>query len=75
MPDRFSIRMPNKFNFVFDMAYCMYFMIVLYGAVFPKLYSYLLRQRKTYMEGFNKKKKEWNDESYLIILILLTFNS
>lgn len=56
MPDRFSIRMPNKVNFAFDMAYCMYFMIVLYGAVFPKLYSYLLRQRKTYMEGFNKKK-------------------
>jgi very-long-chain (3R)-3-hydroxyacyl-CoA dehydratase len=58
MPDRLSIRMPNKVNFAFDMTYCMYFMIVLYGAVFPKLYSYLLRQRKAYMEGFNKNKKE-----------------
>ena len=43
MPDRFSIRMHNKANFAFDMTYCMYFMIVLYGAVFPKLYTYLLK--------------------------------
>ena len=67
--------MPNKVNFAFDMTYCMYFMIVMYGAVFPKLYTYLLRQRKAYMEGYNKNKKEWNDDSYLIILKLLTLNS
>ena len=60
MPDQFSIRMPNKFNFAFDTIYFMYLMIVLYGAVFPKIYSYLLRQRRSYMQSFTKSKRDWN---------------
>jgi hypothetical protein len=58
MPDRFSIRMPNKFNFAFDMVYFMYLMIVLYGAIFPKIYGYLLRQRKSYLTNLFKPKKD-----------------
>jgi Protein tyrosine phosphatase-like protein, PTPLA len=48
-PDEYAIRMPNSLNFSFDMAWAMYAMLPLYGAVFPQIYIYLLGQRKHYM--------------------------
>ena len=31
----YSIRMPNAFNFAFDMSYFLYALVPLYGATFP----------------------------------------
>jgi len=33
--DDYSIRMPNAFNFAFDMSYFLYALVPVYGATFP----------------------------------------
>lgn len=57
-PDFYSIRMPNRLNFAFDMVYFMYALIPIYGTVFPQIYTYLLRQRKAYMLSLKEKRNE-----------------
>jgi len=59
-PDKYSIRMPNRFNFAFDMNLFMYVMIPLYGVVFPRIYAYLLKQRKAYMQSLREKRQPQN---------------
>ena len=36
--DLYTVKMPNKFNFMWDTVYFMYFMIPIYGVIFPKIY-------------------------------------
>lgn len=50
-----DITMPNKWNFAFATAKFLYAMIPCYGAVFPQIYKYLLKQRREYMSGLSKK--------------------
>jgi Protein tyrosine phosphatase-like protein, PTPLA len=33
--DDYSVRMPNSWNFAFDMSYFLYALVPLYGATFP----------------------------------------
>jgi very-long-chain (3R)-3-hydroxyacyl-CoA dehydratase len=47
-PKRFSIEMPNDWNFAFDMEYLIKLLPLIYIAGFPMNYLYLLGQRKRY---------------------------
>lgn len=51
---KFSVRMPNKWNFSFDYYYAALVSIAIYVLDFPHLYSYMLGQRK---KALSKTKK------------------
>ena len=55
-PKKYSIEMPNPYNFAFDMEYFMYFGIVCYVLVFPQIYMYLVAQRKNYFRSLGASK-------------------
>jgi very-long-chain (3R)-3-hydroxyacyl-CoA dehydratase len=49
--DDYSIRMPNAANFAFDIRYFLYSLLPIYGVGFPRVYTYLLRQRRSYLQA------------------------
>ena len=57
IPDAYSIKMPNRFNFAFNVPYFMYLMLPTYAVVFPRIYTYLLKQRRQYLASTQKKKR------------------
>lgn len=57
IPDTYSIRMPNRFNFAFNVPYFMYLMLPTYAVVFPRIYTYLLKQRRQYLASSQRKKR------------------
>ena len=58
VPDLYSVRMPNKVNFAFHLPYFMYLMLPTYAVVFPKIYTYLLKQRAQYLRRHKDVKVE-----------------
>ena len=58
IPDTYSVRMPKIFNFAFNVPYFMYVMLPTYAVVFPRIYTYLLKQRRQYLERPQNKKTD-----------------
>lgn len=51
----YSIFMPNKFNFVFDMGFIFTIAPLLYLPTFPLIYYYLLLQRNKYFKEIKER--------------------
>ncbi|KAL1231134.1 Very-long-chain (3R)-3-hydroxyacyl-CoA dehydratase hpo-8 [Trichinella pseudospiralis] len=51
----FTLEMPNIFNMSFNFYYSLFFIIPLYIPLFPKLYIYMLKQRKKVLYPAEKK--------------------
>lgn len=54
--DHYSLKMPNAWNFAFDMPLFMFALIPVYGAVFPQIYGYLMKQRRHYLHSLREAK-------------------
>lgn len=48
--------LPNQYNLVFNFAYVLVVIMILYIPMFPFMYLHMFSQRKKYIGNYNEKK-------------------